>query len=260
MATIMSTQQPPHSQDSTPWAAQLARIVRRRKIYERLQVVALLGFIGITVVPLLSWCYSRKHLDLNENYYLAAAVVAGALGWLAVARHQEQTLLSAIRQSGDVDCIGPLLEASRVRGIDQEIVVGALTRLLPRVTPSDEALLSRGQRAILFALLRPPQDPVAVLHSPLLLGVYQREEFIVAALKAIAELADREAIPVVVELAYGPLPRVAAAARACFTSLEDSLARRELASTLLRPAGPSQDLLRPAPPAATDEDTLLRAP
>jgi hypothetical protein len=198
--------------------------------------------------------------ELNFWPILLAAIFTVTANGCARAGAAEEGCALAILERGGSDSIGPLLETSRLPGVDQEIISRALTRLLARLQETDAALINRAQRRTLFDLLRRPSEFESMLGASLIHDwSYQSEDFQLAALGAIARLSDPAAIPSVQELAAGPTPRVQVAAEECLQALGAATALQKRASRLLRPAEPVPDLLRPAETAALRRQLLVRA-
>jgi hypothetical protein len=170
-------------------------------------------------------------------------VIGGAI-LLPRTRSQAMEKLAAL---DDLRAIGPLLEALTFAvGVNRYLLTARLTDLLPRLRASDAPLLNQSQRRILYEALS--------------LGDFQQEtDLLLAILKALEQIGDAHALPIVTRLASGSSgskreQQVRAAARACLPFLQAQIKRQRLSETLLR-ANPSPDaeheLLRAA--AATEE-------
>ena len=136
----------------------------------------------------------------------------------------------------------------------------ALIKLLPQIKASDAALLTAKQRKMLYSILK---DGLGGYISPALLL-----DFRLAILKALEQIGDADAIPIVEQLASGrtrtPSQKaLQTAANECLPLLRAHLGNVEANKTLLRASSLAQTddalLLRPtefAPAAAPN--TLLR--
>lgn len=151
---------------------------------------------------------------------------------------------------GDIRAIGPMVDIlERQESALRAMVVGPLTRLLPRMVSDDGQRLTAGQRKRLASamLLGPP-------------------EFALAAIGALTRIGDTSCRGRVARLAAGKgIARRNAtlrqAALEAIGKLDATLDKERLAETLLRAADAPADatLLRPAgSPAAGDETMLLR--
>jgi hypothetical protein len=149
---------------------------------------------------------------------------------------------------GGVEAVGPLLELlgtpKRPRQLKPLFV--ALIQLLPQMKASDAAMLTVGQRKLLYALLK---NGLNVYARPDLLLTYR-----LAVLKALEQIGDADAIPLVMHLANGKArtarqKALKAAAIECLPLLQVNFSRVEATKTLLRASAPEnaspKTLLRP---------------
>ena len=162
---------------------------------------------------------------------------------------------------GGVEAIGALLELLGAPKAPRQVapLIVALTQLLPQMRANDAGLLTKGQRRLLNSNLKSGfngrLDSVMTLNYRL------------AILKALEQVGDAAAIPVVSHLANGKArttdqKTLKAAALECLPLLQSNFGGVEANQTLLRASAPEQapaTLLRPAtftPDAAPKE--LLR--
>lgn len=176
---------------------------------------------------------------------LCLAVGAGAM---PSARSRALAMLA---EQQDVRSIGPLLEALEVfPEAKREAILVLLITLLPRLTPSDAALLNRTQRRKLYTDL--------ILEDP-----DRNESYLQAVLKGIEQIGEEEALYWVRRLVQrgATTPgqsRIWEAASACLLRLEARLERRNDQTCLLRaavggnPSHNASELLRPVTSETND--------
>ncbi len=177
-------------------------------------------------------------------------VVAGAL----ILPRPDNAALDLLARHSDLHAIGPLLEAldtlPETRGPQ---IRSLLTRLLPRLTAEDAAVLNRRQRGRLY--------------DALLLGDADRDtDYLVAILLGLAQVGDEETLRCLEQLVRrGAMTRgqrrILEAAESCRTALEKRTEQARSRAGLLRAASPAngpQELLRPAASTpAVNPETLL---
>ncbi len=196
------------------------------------------------------------HHPLPDNYLLYAAV--GALGLTLTLScrglFRLKGLMKELATVSDLRVAGPFIEIAALEdGSAKTMAMHLLTRLLPRFRASDAKLLTDAQHAALIHILA---------------RRYPTLDFFVAALKALEQIGDARALPVVDNLAAGRCvttdpKRVQAAAQDCLPFLQIRCDRQQASQTLLRASSasetPADTLLRPAQgigPAESSE--LLR--
>jgi hypothetical protein len=171
----------------------------------------------------------------------------------------------------DMSTIGSLVEVLRVDDSQTRQVASlTLTQMLPRLKASDAHLLNEAQRTRLLNVINlPVESPlykdIRTLFRP---AHNDKIDFHVAILKALEQVGDSKALPVVEKLAKGNPKtegeqRIKEAAQNCLLFLQQRVQQQVYSQTLLRPAGIGPDdaetLLRPAEGAPeTDHETLLR--
>jgi hypothetical protein len=138
---------------------------------------------------------------------------------------------------GGVQAVGPLLELlGSPKGPRQlKPLFVALIQLLPRMKASDSGLLTAGQRKLLYTLLK---GGLNVYAKPDLLLQYR-----LAVLKALEQIGDADAIPIVEHLATAKArttdqKALKAAAIECLPSLLMNCSDVEDTKTLLRASSP----------------------
>ena len=143
-----------------------------------------------------------------------------------------------LAQRDDVRVVGPLAEALRSwDGEAQQIAEEALIRLLPRLRPIHDILLTPDQRKNLHRALRGKNELLAI-----------------AVLKALRYIGDSESLICVTRIVYersrsGVDSRLQDAAIACLPDLRDRVEDQKAVSTLLRASEPTrlpQEHLRPS--------------
>lgn len=178
-------------------------------------------------------------------------LVALVIASLANASLYQKNLVASLHKWGDIAAVGPLAATLGVQKIDRNVVLDALTRLLPKMRASDVRLLTPGQRASLYATMKskPEANP----------------EFLIVLLKALEQIGDDAAIPHVERLAHikpggDKTDRVREAALACLPTIQERVRHLHEESVLLRPAGVGDELLRPVSAAAEVRPELLLRP
>lgn len=150
---------------------------------------------------------------------------------------------------GGVQAVGALLEllGTPKRPKQLKPLFVALIHLLPQMKASDAGLLTTGQRKLLYTLLKNGQN---MFSKPDLMLTFR-----LAILKALEQIGDTAAIPVVARLANGQArttdqKALKAAALDCLPLLQVNFGGVEATKTLLRASTPEnaapETLLRPA--------------
>ncbi len=224
----------------------------------RRSALLIIGSISAIVVILLLLTYFVLHIRfpfIVFNLFTWMTPVMAAL----IPKNGRRNVAKLISDTEDVRLLGTTLTMLH-KSDDNEVrrlCVVTLKRLLPLVRADQANLLSPGQREILLQQLKHPySDTILTLDV----------------LKALQQIGDERAIPIVEELTIQPqfVPsdialQVQNAAIECLPYLRISAERQKMASTLLRGSGEPVNpdiLLRPAHPAQnpeTDPQQLLRA-
>lgn len=138
---------------------------------------------------------------------------------------------------GGVQAVGTLLEllGTPKRPKQLKPLFVALIHLLPQMKASDARLLTAGQRKLLYALLK---NGLNIYAKPELLLTYR-----LAILKALEQIGDADALPIVEHLANGkantaPQKVLKAAAVECLPLLRANYSDVEATKTLLRASSP----------------------
>ena len=222
----------------------VTRAKRRFGIIQRCLAVPLIVYVLAQVFGRLSGHHFSEWFIVFEWTFIG-------IGALASASAYQKNLVGCLYSSGDCSAIGPLAETMWIAKIDRDIVLKALSRLLPQMRASDVNLVTQKQRASLYAALK--------------LKPSKNSDFMVVLLNALEQIGDEAAIPYVERLADRPAKgdkalRVQQAARECLPALRDLVRRQHEENTLLRPAAESDELLRPASVTSADTpEQLLRA-
>ncbi len=164
-------------------------------------------------------------------------------------------LMKELANVSDLRIAGPLLEILALEdGTAKSMAALLLSGLLPRFRASDAKILTDAQHnALLRTLTRNDGSP----------------DFFVAALKALEQIGDARALPVVESLAIGrgatiDPHRVQAAAQDCLPFLQIRCDQQRASQTLLRAssatATATDTLLRPAQNAGTTNPSQLLRP
>lgn len=211
------------------------------------------GLIPFTVNGKINpWALTLPFLPALGMLLMSLKIFLTKPGWNA----EEMTRL------GGVQAVGPLIDLIQSPKSPRQVppLYVALTKLLPLMKASDAALLTKGQRDMLYWVLKNGFNAAA---KP---GVYLG--FRLAILRALEQIGDAAAIPIVTTLANGRArtanqKALKAAAQECLPLLQSNFGSVEATKTLLRasqplPAAPEM-LLRPAEfiPDANPK-TLLR--
>jgi hypothetical protein len=186
-------------------------------------------------------------------FFITGATLApflwGVVGWLAVFIANNSSLRRIGRRLADIDdsrAVGALLDVLKSSGIFHgQGVEKALIRVLPRLKAGDGENLSREQRQFLYTLLT--LDLKWYSANSLDWGV----ELKIATLKALEQIGDEEALPIVEQAAQQARnPRVRQAAQECLPFLRIRVEEQRFRQWLLRSSAaivlPKETLLRPA--------------
>ncbi len=176
-----------------------------------------------------------------------------------LAGRQEAKSRSILESIKDLRLVGPLAQAlDAEKTTHQSYIAGALCRLLPRLQASDASLLNKEQRACLNSLLT--RRRLRHRHGGKVL--------ILAILKALEQIGDKDALPAVQKLAQWSSDKdIRQAANNCLPYLHDRAEAYKRGAMYLRPADArtsgSDVLLRSSTsmtqPQQTPPDQLLRA-
>jgi hypothetical protein len=187
-------------------------------------------------------------------------VVIGATAILIYSalkpRKRRRAMANTLAMQEDVRLVGALIDLlSQDDEKMHNIARDALIRLLPRLKASDASLLTEAQRARLYLVLYLPFNPLFKNIGPVFRDTDDKGvEFRLAILKALEQIGDGSALPIVVRLANGKAKtegqrRIQEAAQDCLPALRQ----------LIQQEGNRQTLLRAAAPSDAAPDTLLRA-
>ena len=222
-------------------------------------------FASAALIAALGYLVFRWHLDSFPAFVLSlipifflVRIVRGT----SRRTRQTETDIAEMVQAGGIKAVGPLLEMLSVTANPPNIVTlyRVLTALMPQMKVSDAHLLNASQRGILNSQL--------MVISEWLEAPQYREDFLLAALRALEQIGDKSSLPVVEQLTKMVTPtdsrqRIKEAALECLPALQQNLSHVEQNQTLLRashqPAADPNLLLRPIESSApTDPDQLLR--
>jgi hypothetical protein len=245
------------TEQSQAIAEQLIAGARRRRRLRRIHTIVactvLVGAMAMMVADRLSTGH------WGGSGWISLVHIINFGGFLLGRSLADKQAAAAAAAMDDVSMIGPLLEvlerpAGGYYGYDREIrkvVTDALARLLPQATSVRLQSLSALQMDVLRKLPAKSED------------VRLR----VAALDALAALADTKALPMVERLAARPAHQVqddpvAVAASRALPILRAAQEREEASQALLRPTeapdAPDTRLLRPVGHTESDLQNLLR--
>lgn len=240
----------------------LQQEVQRRSLYGRLWLTAFVGWGLLVFFAYLLQTLTGAEGTFPPNWVNLIHLI-NAAGLIIDRTLFRKSVAAKLAQLEDVAAIGSLTEVLGQKGryayntATRKLVSQALTRLLPRVTADEAAMLSQEQRAILRNVLK-NQGKFGI-------GERYEADFLVAILKALAQIGDTRCLPQVQELArFAEDAEVRKAAASCLPHLQEVVEQERNSQTLLRAASaagtPADLLLRPAHAVnATDPDQLLRA-
>lgn len=227
---------------------------------QKKNVIAIGAFWAIYLTWFASHIAFLPAHSLLPDLFLGFSALPMLFYWRGVFR--VKAMMNELASTDDLRIVGPLIEIAATQipmfqnGIDSANTLAPLllTRLLPRLQASDTTLLTEAQRAgLAHTLTRNSKNP----------------DYLVAVLKALEQVGDSSALPVVERLATGKLKtadpkRVQAAARACLPYLQTRCQQQQASDTLLRASGvfetPPDVLLRPAHGVLTAEGAELLRP
>ena len=213
---------------------------RRRRIMRRLKITGFIAFVTV-----LLW---KSHWSL-DNWWLYWWFGGGA--WAAdKTMGKRRKTVNDLERAGDPRAVGVLAITARdaEKGVS-EPARQVLQQLLPSV------------RADHAGDITPPQ-----MNALLELAFRSEPAMQIAVLKALEQIGDARAVPVVQNLSLSPHPQVREQAKHCLPFLNERVRRAEQSATLLRgTANPAQttaprELLRPVSQTAdtTPANELLR--
>ena len=205
----------------------------------------LFGPIGLSnVFPI----FKNGHVNLAALALLFSPALGMATMALWINFRKPRWNVEELTRVGGVEAVGTLLEILGGPKLPRQVtpLLVALTELLPQMKASDAGLLTKGQRRLLNATLKSgfsdKFDPVLTINYRL------------AILKALEQVGDASAIPVVEHLANGRARTASqkalkAAAQECLPLLRVNFGGVEATKTLLRASAPEnaapETLLRP---------------
>jgi hypothetical protein len=223
--------------------AQLQEAVQQRSKTDRL--LGATAAVGAATALLNLWLVFAAH-GQTSSFSLPGQIALGCLALtMGLAFHglyRMKNIASELVNAEDLRIVGPLAEmvVFQSGGGASAIATYLLTRLLPRLQASDADLLNTNQRACLYRSLT---------------TVTNNSDYLIAALKALEQIGDGEALPFVERLAEGRqrtagAERVQVAARDCLPYLRLRADKARASQTLLRASSASDTppnlLLRPA--------------
>ena len=225
-----------------------AQIYRQRAYRGTLISLGVLG--GVTLSGMALMALFNPVANIGNMVFLAIGITSLILAaWLHtyLPQRARRSLVDLVSTLDDPRFIGPALtmlvpdgitESQTSRALNPHVrnsIVIALKNMLPRLRASDNLLLSRDQmKTLLFLLDKPYNDP-PLTHS---------------VLRALQQIGDESAIPVVERLARSQRGVIAERANETLEYLRDRLDQKRQAQTLLRASGASESigsdaLLRP---------------
>lgn len=233
---------------------------RKRQRRFRLQRQCLYGSFSVGLALLLLGLLT-SHPSLTCCLVLVAfSVILSPLErWLEQFAHRNgkhKRVLMALAQITDMRIVGTLLE-----DLDDS-AYPLLLHLLPRMRVTDRHLLTPAQYESLLACLK---GGVAFRNRPKGRGRWRpSHNFRIAILKALEQIGDARAIPIVTHLSHSQYTDLCTAARTCLEYLHATADADRSRQLLLRPSTspdtPSQVLVRPAGQGTGAEPALLLRP
>ena len=231
-----------------------ARVKQIARLRQRNVNITAAGAIGATGFSLATMLSSQAGHPASPLLSWPLFLSAGVMGCFSVrGLYAQRNLTNALIHSNDLRLIGPLLETAASSEISGATAALVLTRLLPRLQASDAEMLDEKARECLNSAL---------------LKHCGNAEFVLSALKALQQIGDARALPVVLKLAHRADRSAAGqsireAAQECLPFLEVRAAQQQASQTLLRAsdvsAMPPDILLRPVQnPTDVPAEELLR--
>ena len=245
----------------------LAEMRRKTRRYKK-RFLLIFPALGGPFLLLPPYLWLLHHLESLTAIYTSLAVLFAALTILPLILirlcfGRQQIDADKLIRLGGIKAVGPLLEMRTVAVVpdDYKAIDAALIQLLPQMRASDAALLTANQRILLYNLLQRVTEFGASSNV--------NYEVCLAALKALEQIGDAKAIPIVERIANMKTrtPRrqqIKQAAIECLPLLRANHTAVDANRMLLRassaaPIAPDT-LLRPAMPAPDPApQQLLRA-
>jgi hypothetical protein len=230
---------------------------------QRLQVPGMrIPFLFASWGVILPFCAVQTYIQFAYHNW-ASGLLCGVLTLLSTQLHRltltrkHEILARRLSKIDDVRCVGRLAEALEWPDPTiRYIAIAALTRLLPQVKASDNALYTPRQRGNLHRMLT-------------LTNARQYEECLLAILQALQQIGDETALLYVEQLANAKPAsnaerRVCEAAQDCLPFLRERASLTNSSQTLLRASSATatgmEMLVRPASGVGIEDDKqLLRA-
>jgi hypothetical protein len=247
----------------------LALAEREAKIYRqrayRGTLISLGTLSGVAIIGILLIGLFSSIANISNLIFLTIGITSlGLAVWLQtyLPQRARRSLIELVSTLDDPRFIGPALtmlvpdgitESQMSRALNPHIrdsITDALKNMLPRLRASDNLMLSRPQMQTLLFLLDRPNKDMKLTHS---------------VLRALQQIGDETAIPVVERLARSQRGIVADWARETLVYLQDRVDQKRQAQTLLRASGASESighdaLLRPAVHASDPAPEQLLRP
>jgi hypothetical protein len=267
MEPMQSWEEVPAGTNTEEMAAASALVDAQLQEFEeeirKLQVPGMrVAFLFASWGIILPYCAVQTYMQFAAHnwpgglLFGASALLSTQLHRLTVTRKHE-ILTRRLAKIEDVRCVGRLAEALEWPDPTiRHIAIAALTRLLPRVKASDNALYTPRQRGNLHRML-------------ILANAKQYDKCMVAILQALQQIGDETALPYVEQLANAqptsnPELKVCDAARDCLPFLQERASQTQSSQTLLRASSAiatgTDMLVRPAIGVNPgDHEQLLRA-
>ena len=253
-----TTQTVPH------WLAKIQRKAQRDKtnfwrVYIFLQLFFFVPLLLTGAFPVMR----NGHFNLPVLLMLFTPAIGMALMTLRFAFKKPNWNAEEVARVGGVQAVGTLIDLLQVPKAPRQMtpLYAALTDILPRMKASDAGMLTSAQRKTLHLTLR-SESSFSV--NPAVVFRYR-----LAVLKALEQIGDASALPLVTRLAKGRArtanqKAIKTAAQDCLPLLTANSGGLEANKTLLRASSPEETgketLLRPAAFAPDpNPNQLLRA-
>ena len=229
----------------------------RRRKETRLRFSLALCFCGLAAAAC-SYFLMRPYLTIFSFIFSGLTVLMNVFVLPRIARREEARSRNALEALDDVGMVGPLLQAyAAEQSTNQPHIAAALRRLLPRLQAENANLLDREQRAALYQVIG-----ISRLNT-----ILYDKTLVLAGLRALRYVGDKDALPVVLKVAKSIDREVRDAANDCLQLLMELAEQYKRGEQYLRPSsastlqiGQSDVLLRPASGVEqTAPEQLLRA-
>ena len=223
----------------------------KRRRCKRITRVSIGAVVGAVTLGILVTIIQTHHFP--TDFFTSFSSFSGMVGASVAVSKKHKNVARQLAKFKDPRAVGPMAELLDIQDRDvRTVIIEALTGLLPDLKASDAALLDTEQRAHLYHALNGKDIALSL-----------------AILKALEQVGDSKALPIVEKLAAGEgkaakEPRLQDAAQQALPALRQRISLQQASSQLLRASDaistPPEQLLRAATGHAEQHaEMLLRA-